>query len=143
MLIDAAIEYLKDKWIPACDRFKVLTGFDTQAKEKVHASGYWFNELYQSDIIQLIEIEYSTSSFGGFFASIGATFAGTGLQAQLKAAYKKGITPSDNQAEDQEEYIKIIADYLEENKKFASLADFKFEDPEQLVSQMNDDVARI
>ena len=129
MLVDDAIAYLRNKSINTCDRFKVLTGFDTQSGEKDTTPGYWFNELYQDKIIDSIERDKLMSNIFGFFTSDLEIFS----SSSLKEVYKKGIASSASQAENQEQYIEIVAAYLEKNKTHTRLAAFEFTNPEQLI----------
>lgn len=135
MLLKNVIAYLEDKSIKANDRFKVVTGFDTQADCKDHDDKYWFNALYQSNIMTTIETAEATSSVSSFFSSMTAVVTGNTLEKQLKAAYKKGSTSSDKQADGQEEYIGIIVAYLKKNQANESLIKFKFEEPATLLSK--------
>ena len=136
MLIKNAIAYLEDTSVKASDRFKVLTGFDTKANDKDRDPSYWFNALYLAKIIEKLEKAKATSSISGFFSSISGAVSGNNLQGQLKEAYKKASTESDEQIEGQEEYIGIVADYLKENQDAECLVRFDFTDPKKLLSRL-------
>lgn len=138
MLIKDAITYLTDTKRTVNDRFKVLTGFDTlrgcKDRSSESSTNYWVNALNSSNVIKRIETTKARSSWGGLFSATAGAFLGSDLQGQLKAAYKKGSEASEEQLEGQQEYIKIVADYLTEHQANENLISFHFYDPEKLAA---------
>lgn len=149
MKIVEAIAYLNNEEIQIKDKFKVLTGYDSDTKTKDKSLLYWVNRKFSDMLVKLeqskvAEKANSSSSLWGSFSTYAsaAISAATGdtLGNQLYTLYqtatnKNGDQAIDAQIDAQEEYIKIVVNYLEENKKAPCLLNYEFTDSEEFTAQ--------
>lgn len=143
MKISAAIEYLNDESIDIKDRFKTVSGFDSDKNERdsdpERKARYWLKALKET--LTNIEEAKATSSVVSFFTSAVSFVTGDNLKDKLADAYTKGSARSDERINGQKEYINIVVSYLNDNKKEPSLLNFELTDPDELLNNSQNKLA--
>lgn len=133
MKISNAIDYLQNDNISLQERFKILTGFDTQANAKDIDPRFWVNALFQKGIMTRLGSLESTASIG---AAVGALFGSSGsTMVRLKTHFKDACKNSETQVQSQEKYIALVTELLNKYKnQDQELLAFDFTDPKALAA---------
>lgn len=137
MKVAEAIAYLQNKTIPTKDRFKVVSGYDTEAQAKHPTDrSNWASALGDANLLSSLVVHEATSSFGGFFSTLGNMATGKDLQTTLKTAYKKAIGSKSDA--DQEAYIQLVIDLMVKHQTTDELSKFEFADPSTILTLRTD-----